>query len=136
VEDLGRRGATRPAGRRLFAQAYSWVTSYDRQNFFSFCNVCDTLNLCSEGVRERLLDGLWKATPSASSKPTARRRRKPSPVGDAETPNADAEALSADANEAIAETAANADPETTASADAPTTGVDAKPAPGAAHVAT
>jgi hypothetical protein len=60
--------ATDPKARQLFLDAEEWITAEDRTWFFSFENVCDTLELNPEYLREGLLK--WRS---------AERRR----VGDA-----------------------------------------------------
>ena len=57
-----------PKARQLFLDAEEWITADDRTWFFAFENVCDTLDLDPEYVREGLFK--WRA---------AERRR----VGDA-----------------------------------------------------
>src|SRR5262244_2360813 len=57
VLDLSKyRFAPRRRQQRLYWEAYQWVTSDDRSWPFSFCNLCDSLNLTVEPVRKRLLD--------------------------------------------------------------------------------
>ena len=60
--------ATDPKARQLFVDAEEWITAEDPTWFFSFDNVCDTLDLDPEYVRQGLFK--WRA---------AERRR----VGDA-----------------------------------------------------
>jgi len=60
--------ATDPKARQLFLEAQEWITADDRTWFFAFENVCDTLDLNPDYVREGLFK--WRA---------AERRR----VGDA-----------------------------------------------------
>ena len=60
--------ATDPKARQLFLDAEEWITADDRTWFFAFENVCDTLDLDPDYVREGLFK--WRA---------AERRR----VGDA-----------------------------------------------------
>jgi hypothetical protein len=52
--------ATDPRTRQLFSDAEEWIMASDRSWFFSFENVCDTLDLNPDYVREGLLK--WKAT--------------------------------------------------------------------------
>ncbi len=60
--------ATEPKARQLFLDAEEWIAAEDRTWFFAFENVCDTLDLDPEYVRQGLFK--WRA---------AERRR----VGDA-----------------------------------------------------
>jgi len=60
--------ATDPKARQLFLDAEEWIAAEDRTWFFSFENVCETLDLDPEYLREGLFK--WRA---------AERRR----VGDA-----------------------------------------------------
>lgn len=60
--------ATEPKARQLFLDAEEWITAEDPTWFFSFDNVCHTLDLSPDYVREGLFK--WRA---------AERRR----VGDA-----------------------------------------------------
>jgi len=60
--------ATDPKARQLFLDAEEWIRANDRTWFFAFANVCDTLDLDPDYVREGLFK--WRA---------AERRR----VGDA-----------------------------------------------------
>ena len=56
--DLRRfHGATSAVEREFFLDAHRWVTSDDYSWPFSFLNVCQTLNLAPETVRE----GCWVA---------------------------------------------------------------------------
>jgi hypothetical protein len=74
--------ATDPKARQLFEDAEAWIASADRAWFFSFDNVCETLELSPEYVREGLFK--WRA---------AERRR----AGDA----AAAAALARDEDDAV-----------------------------------
>jgi hypothetical protein len=57
--DLRRfHGATSAVEREFYLDAHRWVTSDDCSWPFSFLNVCQTLNLASETVREQVLDDL------------------------------------------------------------------------------
>jgi hypothetical protein len=47
--------ATDPKARQLFLDAEEWITSTDQSWFFSFVNVCETLDLDPDYVREGLL---------------------------------------------------------------------------------
>jgi hypothetical protein len=47
--------ATDPKARQLFLDAEEWIMSADQSWFFSFVNVCETLGLDPEYVREGLL---------------------------------------------------------------------------------
>ena len=47
--------ATDPKQRQLFLDAEEWIMSDDQSWFFSFVNVCDTLKLDPDYVREGLL---------------------------------------------------------------------------------
>jgi hypothetical protein len=60
--------ATDPKARQLYVDAEEWISNEDRTWFFAFDNVCDTLDLNPDYVREGLFK--WRA---------AERRR----VGDA-----------------------------------------------------
>ncbi len=60
--------ATDPKARQLFLEAEEWISAEDRTWFFAFENVCDTLDLNPDYLREGLFK--WRA---------AERRR----VGDA-----------------------------------------------------
>lgn len=51
--------ATDPKARQLFLDAEAWIAAEDRTWFFSFDNVCDTLDLDPEYVREGLFK--WRA---------------------------------------------------------------------------
>lgn len=54
--DLRRfHGATSAVEREFFLDAHRWVTSDDYSWPFSFLNVCQTLNLAPETVREEML---------------------------------------------------------------------------------
>ena len=50
--------ATDPKARQLFLDAKEWITSTDQSLFFSFVNVCETLDLDPNYVREGLL--VWR----------------------------------------------------------------------------
>ncbi len=57
--DLRRfHGATSAVEREFFLDAHRWVTSDDHSWPFSFLNVCQTLNLAPETVREEMLRDL------------------------------------------------------------------------------
>ena len=57
--DLRRfHGATSAVEREFYLDAHRWVTSDDCNWPFSFLNVCQTLNLASETVREEVLGDL------------------------------------------------------------------------------
>jgi hypothetical protein len=57
--DLRRfHGATSAVEREFFLDAHRWVTSDDSSWPFSFSNVCQTLNLAPETVREEMLGDL------------------------------------------------------------------------------
>ena len=57
--DLRRfHGATSAVEREFFLDAHRWVTSDDYSWPFSFLNVCQTLNLAPETVREEMLGDL------------------------------------------------------------------------------
>jgi len=54
--DLRRfRGATSAVEQELYRDAYCWLTADDSSWPFSFLNVCQSLNLTPETVREELL---------------------------------------------------------------------------------
>jgi hypothetical protein len=56
TQDLRRfHGATRAIERELYFDAYRWLTSNDCSWPFSFLNVCESLDLAPETVREKLL---------------------------------------------------------------------------------
>jgi hypothetical protein len=50
-----RRSARLRGARRLYLDAYRWVSSLDRSYPFSFLNVCEMLRLSPQAVRARLL---------------------------------------------------------------------------------
>lgn len=57
--DLRRfHGATSAVEREFYLDAHRWVTSDDYSWPFSFLNVCQTLNLAPEAVREEMLGDL------------------------------------------------------------------------------
>jgi hypothetical protein len=57
--DLRRfHGATSAVEREFYLDAHRWVTSDDCSWPFSFLNVCQTLNLTPEAVREEVLGDL------------------------------------------------------------------------------
>src|SRR5205809_6596250 len=57
--DLRRfHGATSAIEREFYLDAYRWVVSGNCSWPFSFCNVCQALNLASETVREDVLGDL------------------------------------------------------------------------------
>ena len=63
TQDLRRfHGATSAVERELYFDAYSWVISDDCSWPFSFLNVCQSLNLAPETVREELLGDLSLGT--------------------------------------------------------------------------
>lgn len=47
--------ATDPKARQLYVDAEEWITTEDRTWFFAFDNVCDTLDLDSDYLRQGLL---------------------------------------------------------------------------------
>lgn len=49
------RFAKRRRGQRLYWEAHQWVTADDRQWPFSFVNLCDSLGLSVQAVREYVL---------------------------------------------------------------------------------
>jgi hypothetical protein len=49
------RYATRRRQQRLYMEAYKWVASDDREWPYSFVNLCETLGVSPESVRERLI---------------------------------------------------------------------------------
>jgi hypothetical protein len=56
AQDLRRfNGATSAAGRELYLDAHSWLTSDDSSWPFSFLNVCQLLNLTPDVVRQELV---------------------------------------------------------------------------------
>jgi len=85
--------ATDPKARQLFRDAEQWITSTDQSWFFSFVNVCDTLDLNPDWLREGLLK--WRnaqrcagrALPPQAGQPTGFDGDKPQAgEGDAEAP--------------------------------------------------
>ena len=57
--DLRRfQGATSAVEREFYLDAYRWVMSDDYSWLFSFLNVCQSLNLAPETVREEMLGDL------------------------------------------------------------------------------
>ena len=57
--DLQRfNGATSALEREFYLDAHQWITSDDCSWPFSFLNVCQTLNLAPETVREEMLGDL------------------------------------------------------------------------------
>ncbi len=52
------RYAARRRQQRLYWEAYEWVASGDRSWPYSFVNLCETLDLNAESVREQLLGEL------------------------------------------------------------------------------
>ena len=59
AQDLRRfHGATSAVEREFYLDAHRWVTSDDSSWPFSFLNVCQTLNLAPETVREEVLGDL------------------------------------------------------------------------------
>jgi hypothetical protein len=50
------RFARRREQQRLYVKAYDWITSDDLSWPFSFLNLCFTLGLSPEGLRETLLE--------------------------------------------------------------------------------
>jgi hypothetical protein len=66
VLDLDKyRFAQRRRQQRLYWEAYQWVTSDDRSWPYSFANLCDTVGLTVEPVRQQLLGELRGAAPTA-----------------------------------------------------------------------
>jgi hypothetical protein len=49
------RYARRLRHQKIYADAYRWLMSDKRSWPFAFRNLCDTLGLCAESTRERLL---------------------------------------------------------------------------------
>ena len=43
-------------GRRLYWDAYDWITSADRVNPFSFLNLCAAFGFAADALRTRLLE--------------------------------------------------------------------------------
>src|SRR4051794_24231516 len=55
--DLRRfRGATTGVERQLYLDAYDWVTADELSWPYSFVNICQSLNLTPESLRQQLLD--------------------------------------------------------------------------------
>lgn len=81
--------ATDPKARQLYTDAEEWIATDDRTWFFAFDNVCETLDLSPEYVREGLFK--WRA---------AERRR----VGDAAVAAAvaDVDPIATDAEDDVA----------------------------------
>lgn len=55
VDFLKHRGARREADRRMYRKARCWITSRDRSWPLSFLNVCETLHIAPDALRERVL---------------------------------------------------------------------------------
>ena len=63
TQDLRRfRNATSAIERELYLDAYLWLTTNDFSWPFSFVNVCQSLNLAPETVREELLGNVSLGT--------------------------------------------------------------------------
>jgi hypothetical protein len=63
AQDLRRfHGATSKAERELYLDAYRWLTVDDCSSPFSFINLCQSLNLAPENVRQELLRALSLGT--------------------------------------------------------------------------
>ena len=62
--------ATDPKARQLFVDAEEWITEDDPSWFFSFTNVCDTLDLDAEYIRNGLLR--WKERVVAAARQRAK----------------------------------------------------------------
>jgi hypothetical protein len=59
MQDLRRfRGATSRIERELYLDAYRWLTVDECSSPFSFLNVCQSLNLKPENVRQQLLSDI------------------------------------------------------------------------------
>jgi hypothetical protein len=50
--------STRPREKRLFQEAEEWLLEKDSESFFSFENICETLQLHPDYIRQGLL--VWK----------------------------------------------------------------------------
>jgi hypothetical protein len=50
------RHSQRRRGQRLYWEAYEWVTDNDREWSYSFVNICETVGLPVEAIREQILD--------------------------------------------------------------------------------
>jgi hypothetical protein len=50
--------ARNPSGKRLFQEAEEWFLEKDSESFFSFENICETLGLHPDYIRQGLL--CWK----------------------------------------------------------------------------
>ena len=57
-------------GRQLFAEACEWIASESREWFFSFENICETLEITPEYLRRGL--ETWRAKMTAVQRQTAR----------------------------------------------------------------
>ena len=68
-------GATDPKTLEIFADAEAWIMAEDRTWFFSFDNVCDTLDLNPEYIREGLVR--WKARTLSAAGVTAPAEEQP-----------------------------------------------------------
>lgn len=53
--DLGKFGPARQMHRKLYLDAYAWVSSGDRRWPYSFLNLCNALQLSPESVRVELV---------------------------------------------------------------------------------
>jgi hypothetical protein len=75
--DLRRfHGATSAVEREFYLDAHRWVTSDDYSWPFSFLNVCQTLNLAPETVREEVLGDLSLGTFGYWTRRSGRAARK------------------------------------------------------------
>jgi len=50
------RYSKRRRGQRLYWEAYAWVSGNDREWPYSFVNICESVGLPVEAIREQLLD--------------------------------------------------------------------------------
>ena len=77
TQDLRRfYGATSAVERELYLDAYSWLASDDCSWPFSFLNVCRSLSLSPEAVREELLGDLSLGTLSHFTRRCGRAARR------------------------------------------------------------
>lgn len=66
ADDLQKyRHARQRKRQRLYLEAYRWVESESRIWPYSFMNICDSLGLSPEALREELLGDRWTARRAA-----------------------------------------------------------------------
>ena len=59
VDVLKYRGARREQDRRMYRKARCWITSSDKSWPLSFMNVCDTLKIAPDQLRDRVLSASY-----------------------------------------------------------------------------